>query len=181
MTKIYTKTGDSGDTSLFGGERVKKSDPRIEAIGTVDEINATLGICASETKNADIKNSVQEIQNKLFEIGAELANPEKVEGKFSQFKLKDSDVEFLENLIDSYDKVLPKLNQFILPGGSRGAAYFHLARSTTRRAERYITQLTGINPTIKKFLNRLSDLFFILARVENQSTGHPDQPWQKPH
>src|SRR3989304_8591711 len=141
MVKIYTKTGDNGDTSLFSGKRVSKSDPRIEAIGAVDEINATLGICAAETKDAAVRTSVQEIQNKLFEIGAELANPEKVGEKFAQFNLNENDVQLLESLIDKYDKVLPKLNQFILPGGSRGAAYFHLARSTTRRAERYVTQL----------------------------------------
>ncbi len=180
MTKIYTKTGDNGETSLFGGKRVKKFDPRIEAIGGVDEINATLGVCAAETKSPEIKQIVLQIQNKLFEIGAELANPEKVGDKFTQFTLTDGDVEELENEIDKYESVLPELNQFILPGGSREAAYFHLARSVTRRTERYVTQLQGVNPSIQKYLNRLSDLFFVLARVENQSNQTPDQPWQKP-
>ena len=179
MVKIYTKTGDSGETSLFGGRRVKKSDPRIEAIGSVDEINATLGVCAAETKNPEIKQVVLSIQNKLFEIGAELANPEKVGEKFAQFNLTESDVKQLEATIDKYEQLLPSLNQFILPGGSREAAYFHLARSVTRRTERYVTQLEKINPTIQKYLNRLSDLFFVLARVENQSNQTPDQPWQK--
>ncbi len=178
MVKIYTKTGDSGETSLFGGKRVKKSDPRIEVIGSVDEINATLGVCASETGSEEIKQIVQQIQNKLFEIGAELANPEKAGDSTASFNLKDSDVVEIEKYIDRFENVLPKLNQFILPGGSRAAAYFHLSRSVTRRTERKLTHLEDVNPEIKKYLNRLSDLFFVLARVENQSAGHPDQPWK---
>ncbi|HSX57705.1 MAG TPA: cob(I)yrinic acid a,c-diamide adenosyltransferase [Candidatus Saccharimonadales bacterium] len=180
MPKIYTKTGDSGETSLFGGKRVKKSDPRIEAIGSVDEINSTLGICASETQNSEIKTLVHQIQNKLFEIGAELANPEGVGEHSQKMILQDSDVEFLEKQIDHYQSDLPAMNQFILPGGTRSASYFHLARSVTRRTERYLTQLENTNPAIQKYLNRLSDLFFVLARAENHSAGEEDKPWQKP-
>lgn len=179
MTKIYTKTGDSGETSLFGGKRTKKSDPRIHVIGEVDEINATLGVCAAETAIPEVKQMVQKIQNKLFEIGAELANPERVGESHTHFQLSESDVSALEQIIDQHAETLPNLNSFILPGGSRAASYFHLARSVTRRTERSLDQLTDINPVINKYLNRLSDLCFILARVENQHSQTPDQPWKK--
>lgn len=178
--KIYTKTGDTGETSLFGGKRVKKSDPRIEAIGSVDEINASLGVCAAETSDPDVKKIVLKVQHKLFEIGAELANPEKVGDKNSHFQISEQDISEIEKFIDQYQDTLPNLNQFILPGGSRAAAYFHLARSITRRTERKVIDLSHANPNIIKYLNRLSDLFFVLARIENKNSKIPDQPWKKP-
>jgi cob(I)alamin adenosyltransferase len=181
--KIYTKTGDSGDTGLFGGPRVRKNAPRIEAYGTVDELNAVLGIARSHKLDAEIDTLVAQIQNELFEIGAQLATPDPALHGTALIGARQITV--LETAIDRYDAQLPALKQFILPGGTPAAAALHLARTVCRRAERRLISLSDdsreqVAPDLVIYLNRLSDLLFVLARWVNHSAGAPDVPWQKP-
>jgi cob(I)alamin adenosyltransferase len=181
--KIYTKTGDAGETSLFGGERVSKSSVRIEAYGTVDELNSFLGLALSEIKSESVKKLLLKIQNQLFILGSDLATPKnprtqklKIQRVTSKF-YKD-----IEKAIDHYDAQLSLLKNFILPGGSKSAALLHVCRTIARRAERNAVALNNtvqIGNNIIIFLNRLSDLFFVLARYENQISGVPDIKWNK--
>ena len=181
--KIYTRTGDSGQTGLYGGPRVRKDALRIEAYGTVDELNAVLGMARSFALPAGVDLLVQRLQNELFDVGAELASPEPAtQGTQSVDAAK---IAFLETAIDAHDQTLPPLKQFILPGGSSAAASLHFARTVCRRAERLVVTLSSIqderiSPSITVYLNRLSDLLFVLARAVNQSGGHADMSWQKP-
>ena len=175
--KIYTKTGDGGETGLFGGGRVPKDDPRVRAYGDVDELNATLGFGAALEPGDFELETLHTIQRDLFSIGAELATP-------NPAKLRDSvtadQVSALEQVIDRHEATLPALKNFILPGGAPKAAAFHLARTTCRRAERSVVTLARaqqINPVIIHYLNRLSDLLFVLARAVNQRAGHSDIVW----
>ena len=181
--KIYTKTGDCGETGLFAGPRVWKDDARIEACGTVDELNAALGWARNELQVGELDQLLSQIQHDLFAIGAELGTPEPV--KHGTDFIGDRQVETLEQAIDRFQATLPELQQFILPGGSRGAAALHLARAICRRAERCVVTLYRALevsiawPTIT-YLNRLGDLLFVLARVENGSSGSGDVAWVKP-
>lgn len=181
--KIYTKTGDKGETSLFGGERVPKDDLRIKAYGTSDELNSILGIAVTEIKNEELKFVIKSIQNDLFTLGSDLATP--LDKGNKGFIIPRIDEKFslrLESLIDKYDSQLAELKNFILPGGSKGASYLHLARTVCRRAEREIVSLSkivDIGPHIIVYLNRLSDLLFVLARFENFSNNCEDIVWQK--
>jgi cob(I)alamin adenosyltransferase len=181
--KIYTKTGDSGDTGLFGGPRVRKNVPRIEAYGTVDELNAVLGLARSHQLDAEIDSLIKQIQNELFEIGAQLATPDPA--LHGNALIGTQHIVALESAIDRYDAQLPALKQFILPGGTQAAAALHLARTVCRRAERRVISLRDDSrervagePVV--YLNRLSDLLFVLARWVNHLAGTPDAPWQKP-
>lgn len=179
--KIYTKTGDDGTTGLFGGERVSKDALRVECYGTVDELNSTLGMVNSEVKNIELTTLITEIQNKLFTVGGQLATPTEKSG-LVLVKLVDEDILFLEKNIDSFEEKLEPLKQFILPGGSKGASLLHFARSVCRRAERLVTSLSKnekVSNLILIYLNRLSDLLFVLARFENSNNHVPDIPWQK--
>ncbi|HEY4694781.1 MAG TPA: cob(I)yrinic acid a,c-diamide adenosyltransferase [Candidatus Nanoarchaeia archaeon] len=182
MTKkvrIYTKTGDKGETSLIGGQRVKKYDQRVWTIGALDELNANLGVASSQIRNSKINKLLEKIQNELFEVGAELADPNKA-GNY--FELGPEKITDLEAEIDSFDKRLPALKNFILPGGSPAASFLHQARSVCRRAERQLSLLatsTNINPNLVKYLNRLSDLLFVLARTANKGNKKPDKIWRK--
>jgi cob(I)alamin adenosyltransferase len=181
--KIYTKTGDSGDTGLFGGPRVRKNAPRIEAYGTVDELNAVLGIARSHPLDAEIDALVAQIQNELFEIGAQLATPDPA--KHGNALIGARHIAALESAIDRYDAQLPALKQFILPGGTPAAAALHLARTVCRRAERCVISLMDdarehVAGDLVVYLNRLSDLLFVLARWVNHVAGTGDVPWQKP-
>ncbi|MCF6270451.1 MAG: cob(I)yrinic acid a,c-diamide adenosyltransferase [Melioribacteraceae bacterium] len=179
--KIYTKTGDNGTTSLVGGERVNKDSLRVECYGTVDEVNSILGITISEIKTKDVCNLLNEIQNKLFTIGGELATPENKKN-VNRVKLVNNDILLLENSIDKYEKKLEPLKQFILPGGTKGASLLHNARSVCRRAERLVISLSKNVKTSKLILiyfNRLSDLLFVLARYENNVNEVDDIPWKK--
>jgi cob(I)alamin adenosyltransferase len=175
--KIYTKTGDEGETGLFGGGRVPKDDPRVQAYGEVDELNAALGFGAAlEPGNFELE-TLHTIQRDLFGIGAELAtpNPEKLRAA-----LTAGQVRALELVIDKHEATLPALKNFILPGGTPKAAAFHLARTTCRRAERSVVTLAReqqINPLIIHYLNRLSDLLFVLARAVNKQAGRSDIVW----
>jgi len=179
--KIYTKTGDKGKTSLFGGQRVDKDDLRVECYGTVDELNSILGLAVTEVVDAEMKEVIQKIQNDLFILGGELATP--VEKKFAlnfSSKVDIDEVQFLENRIDHFEENLLPLKQFILPGGSKSAALLHVARSVSRRSERLAVKLSKrdvINENIIIYLNRLSDLLFVLARFENDVNQILDVPW----
>jgi len=177
--RIYTKTGDSGETSLYGNLRVKKFDQRILTIGAIDELNALLGTASSQTKNSKVTQLIERIQSELFEIGAELADPNKA-GNF--FELPPEKVRALEENIDTFDSKLAPLNNFILPGGTYAASLFHQARSVCRRAERELVNLASgvdLNQNLVKYLNRLSDLLFVLARTENKAAKKQDKVWKK--
>ncbi|MDP2671339.1 MAG: cob(I)yrinic acid a,c-diamide adenosyltransferase [bacterium] len=184
MTKkstIYTKAGDKGQTSLLGGERVKKNHPRVRAYGSVDELSAALGLATSFAKNPEIAKILMKIQNELFNIGAELSSPKKMKNSASggYFELKAEKLTELEVCIDSFDASLPPLHTFILPGGTPSASCLHLARTICRRAEREVSSLSesvSINPILVAYLNRLSDLLFVLARAENHGQ---DIAWKK--
>jgi cob(I)alamin adenosyltransferase len=181
--KIYTKTGDKGETSLFGGERVWKDNHRICAYGTVDELNALLGLTVIELNDPELKALIESIQNDLFTIGSDLATPNNKGNKgFVIPRVEKKFVEKLESSIDRFDSLLPELRSFILPGGIKGASYLHLARTVCRRAEREVIALAKveeINPEIGIYLNRLSDLLFVLARYNNHISKHPDIEWKK--
>jgi cob(I)alamin adenosyltransferase len=181
--KIYTKTGDGGETGLFAGPRVTKDDPRIEAYGTVDELNAALGWARTETTAGELDQLLGRIQHHLFAIGAELATPDPA--KHGTKMIGDAHIRELEQAIDDWEEQLPPLKQFVLPGGARAAAALHVARSVCRRAERRVVSLyrfmqigTGDLPVV--YLNRLSDLLFVLARAANHQAGCGDIPWEKP-
>jgi cob(I)alamin adenosyltransferase len=182
--KIYTKTGDAGETGLFGGGRVRKDDRRVQAYGEVDETNAAIGFAAA-LDPADFETAaLQTIQRDLFSIGAELASPtpaklEKVLAR-SGAPIGSAEVGALEDLIDTHEGKLTPLKNFILPGGTPKAAALHMARTTCRRAERAVVTLAAgepINPSIIHYLNRLSDLLFVLARTVNARAGRPDITW----
>lgn len=176
--KIYTKTGDDGTTGLQGGKRVQKSDLRIQAYGAVDEINSVLGIILTQNLDSDVKDSLIQIQNELFVAGSDLSNPDLSNQKN---RITEDMITNLEKYIDKFEAELTPLTNFILPGGHRVAAFLHLARTTTRRAETIIVELVQkeqINPQCQKYLNRLSDLFFVMARLVNKRTGTPDIIWK---
>jgi cob(I)alamin adenosyltransferase len=178
--RIYTKTGDSGDTSLFGGQRVPKDALRIEAYGTVDELNSVLGIARADIQDPEIDRILSDIQNQLFELGADLATPRSVEKKVVK-RIDAKDVQQLEKTIDGVEPILKPLRSFVLPGGSSLAARLHFARTVCRRAERAVVRLSrneDIGETVTVYLNRLSDLLFVLARYANQKAHVPEVKWK---
>jgi cob(I)alamin adenosyltransferase len=170
ITKVYTRTGDKGLTSLIGGKRVSKDSSRVDAYGEIDELNAVLGIVRSQAKDDEIKTIISVIQNDLFIIGADLASPMDIMAP----RIKADNVRKLERTIDKFLKELEPLKEFILPTGTAGGHYLHLARTVSRRAERSIVKLKReetINEDVLKYINRLSDLLFVLARIENKRSG----------
>ena len=182
MARIYTKTGDEGETGLFGGGRVPKDDPRVAAYGEVDELNAAVGFAASLEPAGSDADFLQTIQRDLFTIGAELASPDpaKVGKALSGPRIGEPQIGMLEHMIDGHEAKLEPLKNFILPGGTPKAAAFHLARTVCRRAERAVVALARrqkISPAIVQYLNRLSDLLFVLARAANARAGRPDVTW----
>lgn len=181
--KIYTKTGDRGETGLFGGERVSKKSHRIEAYGTIDELNAFIGLAVIEVSDRSVKDLLQKIQNWLFSIGADLATPDNEKTKkLNVFRTPEEYYLYIEKEIDKYEGKLDELRNFILPGGTKGAALLHICRTITRRTERMVVALNStvkIGNNIIIFLNRLSDLFFVLARFDNAVTGTPDIEWKQ--
>jgi len=185
MAKIYTRTGDSGETSLFAGGRVRKDDRRIEALGAIDEANAALGIVRMEltrggTAPAGLDELLAQVQHQLFDLGAELATPRPAERGTEL--IRDVHVAALESEVDRYDAELDPLRAFILPGGAASASHLHLARCVCRRAERRLVELAGREPVrgeILGYVNRLSDLLFVLARAANQANRVPDVMWIK--
>ena len=180
--KIYTKGGDKGETGLYGGERVPKSSERIEAYGTIDELNSFIGLALTEVGSSEVKDLLGTIQNQLFTVGSDLATP--IDEKNKDYEIPRVPKEFFENAekqIDKFDAELESLKNFILPGGSRSAAILNICRTICRRAERRVVKLSASNEigeNILIFLNRLSDLFFVLARYENKVSGIPDTIWK---
>jgi cob(I)alamin adenosyltransferase len=175
--KIYTKTGDDGTTGLFGGGRVRKDDPRVESYGTVDELNAFIGMARSLGLGKATDAVLAHAQEDLFVLGSELACVAGKEDKLPMPRLGAADAERLERAIDAGEEGLPKLTNFILPGGSQQASALHLARTVCRRAERGIIALGTARSELVIYLNRLSDLLFVLARRENHERGIADVPW----
>jgi cob(I)alamin adenosyltransferase len=180
--KIYTKTGDEGKTSLFRGGRVSKDHDRIEAYGSVDELNSVLGIVLTETKNAEVYEVLIKIQNDLFVVGSDLATVIENDSEKNSKTLRTSEemIKYLEKKIDYFDDKLPRLTNFVLPGGSKSAAYLHLARTVCRRAERKVVRLMNsvdISNQVMIYLNRLSDFLFVLSRFENFQANIPDTIW----
>lgn len=182
--KIYTKTGDRGDTSLFGGERVQKNHQRINAYGTVDELNAFIGLALTEIKSDEVRNILIDLQNKLFIVGSDLATPENEKNKkLNIIRTSEEFIKKAESDIDNFTEKLDELRNFILPGGSKGSAMLHVCRTICRRAEREIVALKNsekVNQNILIFLNRISDLLFVLSRYENKVSNFPDTIWN-PH
>ena len=181
LSKIYTKTGDGGDTALGNGARVSKTSPRVSAYGTVDETNATVGLARLHA-SGDMDENLAAIQNDLFDLGADLCRPEMAkdaEAEYPPLRLADTQVTRLEDEIDTMNANLATLRSFVLPGGSALAAHLHLCRTVSRRAERLSVELSGeesINPATVKYLNRLSDWFFVASRVANEN-GAKDVLW----
>jgi cob(I)alamin adenosyltransferase len=177
--KLYTKTGDDGTTGLFGGGRVAKASLRVDAYGTVDELNATLGLALAHGLGASTTPVLVHVQADLFTLGAELACVPGKEDKLSMALLGEADVQRLEQAIDEADAALPPLTTFVLPGGSVAAANLHHARTVCRRAERAVLALTDPAPRgeVIRYLNRLSDLLFVQARLENHQRQIADVPW----
>lgn len=182
--KIYTKTGDKGDTSLYGGNRVSKSSAIIDAIGNVDELNASLGLIISTISTSIEFHNIGEllltIQNHLFVVGGDLASPYGINPKLKQVRIDNAEVTFIEKNIDEIEEELKVLRNFILPGGSQTGAMLHLSRSICRRAERsvvYAYKENKLNPILINYLNRLSDLLFVLARFTNNKQNIPEKSW----
>lgn len=179
--KVYTKTGDKGETSLFGGKRVKKYDLRIESYGTVDELNSYIGVIRDSNKNESIEAALVSIQNRLFTVGSELAaDPDKKNLETPKISLED--VEFLEKEIDSMTAELEPMRFFILPGGDLVSSHCHVARTVCRRAERRVIELQdaeqNVEPRIVEYLNRLSDYLFTLARYFTKLNHGLETPWK---
>jgi len=181
--KIYTKTGDKGTTSLIGGKKVSKGDLRIEAYGTVDELNSYIGLCRDLLSDAGTKAVLYEIQDRLFTIGSELACDSNKATKMSLPDLHEEDCKYLETEIDKMNDELPVMKSFILPGGAVSISQLHIARCVCRRAERCVIRLgadenENVDPIIVKYLNRLSDYLFILARYVAHQNNIAEMPWR---
>ncbi len=180
MAKIYTKGGDKGETSLVGGKRVSKDHDKIEAYGTVDELNAWIGVLSDASENASRREILKEIQDRLFTVGAELASePEQNRKKLPE--LFESDIALLEEQMDRYTEEIPPLRAFVLPGGHPVVSWAHVARTVARRAERQVIRLSRsepVNPLIVKYLNRLSDYLFVLSRKVTREQDAPEISWK---
>ncbi len=172
-TKIYTKTGDRGETGLPCGRRVRKDCPEIQALGDVDELNSVIGMVLANDLPVDVKDSLTEIQHRLFDLGAELSNPRLK-------RVHPGMVTYLEERMDTLSENLPALKSFILPNGGNAASVCHLARAVCRRAERSVVELSQhqtVNPDIQVYLNRLSDFLFVSCRILSASSDHTETPW----
>ena len=178
--KIYTRTGDSGDTGLFDGTRVAKSDPRVAAYGDVDELNAWLGLARVDMPDDQFSGMLQAIQRDLFALGARLADPaRKIAERVTKAAVTSEDISRLEGWIDLLEAELPPLRRFVLAGGSRGGAALHVARTICRRAERAMVSLgrEAFEPELLVYVNRLSDLLFVMARAANHRAGAAETEW----
>jgi cob(I)alamin adenosyltransferase len=176
--KLYTRTGDAGETALFDGTRVRKNDERVDAYGEVDELNAWIGLVrASDAGPLDA--ALVQIQRDVFALGAQLADPaDKIASRVTKAALTDADVARLETLIDQFESELPPLRRFILAGGTPAGSALHIARTVCRRAERRIVALEPpVDPVLLRYVNRLSDLLFVLARIVNHRAGVPETEW----
>jgi cob(I)alamin adenosyltransferase len=178
LTKIYTRGGDAGETSLGDGARVSKLDARIAAFGTVDEVNAALGVVLAGDCPDDLREVLERVQNELFDLGADLSVPMEHEARL---RVTQEQVDGLERDCDRFNEALPELKSFVLPGGTETAARLHVARTTCRRAEREAiaaAATVGVNSLVLVYLNRLSDLLFILARSANAAAGSDEPLWR---
>ena len=178
--KIYTKTGDRGDTRLFDGTKVRKDNVRVEAYGDVDELNSFIGAAASFLKDDDLVSMLAEVQKDLFSVGAQLADPGFKNQSRAKFQLSKDRILALENAIDSFETELQPLRQFILAGGGNGGALLHVARTVCRRAERRVVSLSEkveVHPNVVEYLNRLSDFLFVIARLVNYREGKQEIVW----
>ena len=181
LTKIYTKRGDAGDTALGGGQRVPKDHLRVQAYGTVDELNSQLGVALAVGLCDRLARVLPELQNELFDLGSDLCFLEEDKQQYKLPQIEERHVERLEALIDEMTALVGPLENFILPGGSLGAAQLHVARTVCRRAEREVATLSreeGIGPYVLSYLNRLSDALFVMARYENHQRGVPEPLWR---
>jgi cob(I)alamin adenosyltransferase len=180
ITKVYTRTGDDGTTGLGGGQRVPKDSPRIEAYGTVDELNSQIGAAVAAGVNEVLRAPLASIQNELFHLGSDLCVLEEDKARLSVPRIEERHVAALEALMDRLSEELAPLENFILPGGAPSAAALHVARTVCRRAERLVVALAreeAVGPFTVKYLNRLSDALFVMARHENKRRGVPDVLW----
>ena len=177
--KIYTKGGDTGETSLFDQTRVSKADARVDAYGEVDELNACVGLARSLIENAELSAALEAMQRDLFAVGAMLADPaSRIAARVEKARVTDADVTRLEQLIDQLEQELTPLKRFVLPGGGTAGAALHLARTVCRRAERRVVSLgPTVAPIVVIYLNRLSDLLFVMARAANARVGTPETYW----
>jgi len=178
LTRIYTRGGDEGETSLGDGSRVSKLDPRIEAFGTVDELNAHVGLALAAGPGAGLARVLERVHNELFDVGADLSVPFEVDGRL---RIEQSSVDRLEADCDAFNAALPPLKSFVLPGGAEVAARLQVARTVCRRAEREAlaaSERVALNPLALVYLNRLSDLLFILARAANAEAGEDEPLWR---
>ena len=179
--KIYTRAGDGGETSLYGGQKVRKNAVRVETYGTVDECNAVLGVALTQIGDSEVAAILTRIQGELFEVGADLATPP--ERGETVPRVRPEATARLESEIDRFEEELDPLRHFILPGGSAGGATLHQARAVCRRAERSLVTLSGleaVSPEVMRYLNRLSDHLFVLARRVNARAGAPETIWERP-
>ncbi len=176
--KIYTRTGDGGSTTLFDGTRIAKSDLRVEAYGEVDEANAAIGAARSEGLDPDIDAALDVVQRELFALGSRLADPaERIAGRVRKVALGPGEIGRIESWIDTFEGELTPLKRFILPGGTRAASALHLARVVCRRAERRMVALVSVDVEYLAYMNRLSDLLFVLTRVVNKRAGVAEVEW----
>jgi cob(I)alamin adenosyltransferase len=175
LSKIVTRTGDAGTTGLGDGSRVPKDAPRIAAIGAIDELNAAIGLLLADVPPGSIADCLTDVQHDLFDLGGELAIP-------GNAAVTDAHVARIERAIEDYNAALPPLKEFVLPGGTRAAAQAHVARTVCRRAERALVALGGredVSGAVRKYVNRLSDLLFVLARTLNRAAARPDVLWRR--
>jgi cob(I)alamin adenosyltransferase len=179
--KIYTGYGDEGKTALFGGETVQKNHLRVEMYGTLDELNSLIGMLRNKNSDLDVDDMLKNIQNELFTYGSEIATPKAIKREQFSEHISEVHINALENDIDKLSEKIPTLQKFILPGGSEAACYAHMARTVCRRAERMLISLANeieIRGQLIIYLNRLSDLFFVIARYENVINGIDDIVWE---
>jgi cob(I)alamin adenosyltransferase len=182
ITRVYTRTGDAGDTGLGGGQRVAKDSLRIETYGTVDELNSYLGVAIASCTDAEIKGELEEMQHRLFDVGGDLCVLEEDKAKFAMPAFPKEEVDLLEKLMDKATEELKPLEEFIIPGGTACSAHLHVARCICRRAERLAVALAReekVSPTVVPYLNRLSDALFVLARLANKRAQTSDVFWKK--
>lgn len=178
--KIYTKTGDRGDTRLFDGTKTRKDDPRVDAYGDVDELNSFIGAATAWIQDAALVAILHDIQRDLFSVGAQLANPKSADEKNERFRLNAQRITVLEETIDRFETELPPLRQFILAGGGPAGAMLHVARTVCRRAERRVVAIAAnipVDDVVIRYLNRLSDFLFVLARLVNYRQDQQEIPW----
>lgn len=184
ITRVYTKTGDAGTTGLAGGQRVPKDDRRIEAYGTVDELNSLVGVAVAALTDPELRAQLEQVQHHLFDVGGDLCVLDEDKRRFGMAPFPDDRTPWLEAILDRAADELPPLEEFVLPGGEAAAGHLHVARAVCRRAERLCVALARgepVTPSIVPYLNRLSDALFVMARLVNHRAGRGDVLWRKAH